>query len=81
MNAARDEEGQFHTIMDKLYDDPKKFYEYFRMSQQTFQELLDLLEPHITKKDTNMRKSISAKQRLAITHSRVYGPMGGPMGQ
>ena len=67
LNAVRLDEGQYHTIMDKLNTDPDKLYDYFRMSQTSFKELLDLLEPHIKKKDTIMRNSISAEERLAIT--------------
>nr|CAH7765523.1 unnamed protein product [Callosobruchus chinensis] len=38
-----------------------------RMSQETFDELFRLIEPHIEKKDTNMRRCIPAEERLIIT--------------
>ncbi|CAL4121766.1 unnamed protein product, partial [Meganyctiphanes norvegica] len=44
-----------------------KFKNYFRMSQDTFDQLLSLLKIHIQKKDTHLRKSIPAEERLAIT--------------
>ncbi|KAJ8872506.1 hypothetical protein PR048_026112 [Dryococelus australis] len=38
-----------------------------RMSKNSFDDLLSLLKTHIGKADTNMRKSIPAEERLAIT--------------
>lgn len=37
------------------------------MSPNRFQHLLELVSPLISKKDTNMRKAISAEERLALT--------------
>ena len=45
--------------------DPDKFYEYFRMSEQQFEEVLKFVGPVITKK-TVARKPLDARQRLAI---------------
>ena len=68
LNAERLSVGQYHTIMTGLRnDDGTKFFDYFRMSQKTFDELLGILRPHIEKKDTTFRRSISAEERLAIT--------------
>ena len=50
--------GQYHTLMHKLrQDDGTKFFEYFRMSQETFDQLLHILKPHIEKQDTTFRRS------------------------
>ena len=37
------------------------------MSPERFDHLLELVKPIIEKKDTNLRKSIPAAERLAIT--------------
>ena len=37
------------------------------MSPNRFQHLLELVRPLITKKDTKMRKAITAEERLAVT--------------
>ena len=66
LNAVRLDVGQYHTIIDDLRDDKEKFFQYFRMSHESFQELLDMLRPHIQKADTNMRRCISTEERLAI---------------
>nr|CAI5840206.1 unnamed protein product [Callosobruchus analis] len=40
---------------------------YLRMNEECFQLLLSSIKPHITKKDTVMRESISAEERLLVT--------------
>ena len=68
INADRLEKEEFHTLMGQLQkNDGPEFFKYFRMSQNTFDELLDILKPHIQKKVTHLRIPISAEQRLAIT--------------
>ena len=53
LTAERLSVGQYYTIMHRLrQDNGTKFYDFFRMSQQTFDELLNILRPHIEKKDT-----------------------------
>ena len=44
------------------------------MSPDTFEHLLSLVGPLITKKPTNMRARISAEERLTLTlHYLAYG--------
>ena len=59
--------GEFHTLMPELRQDEKRFYIYFRMPSECFDEILILIKEDITKKDTNYREAISAEERLAIT--------------
>ncbi|XP_068084402.1 putative nuclease HARBI1 [Anabrus simplex] len=65
--TTRDEEGEFHTIFGRLRNDQEKFVKYFRMSYSKFDNLLQQLKPHLTKKNSKWRKSISAEERLALT--------------
>lgn len=51
----------------ELRNDPDKFYNYCRMSMETFDELLNLVEDRIKKQNTNYRRCISAEERLIIT--------------
>ena len=53
--------------MPELRQDEKRFYIYFRMPSECFDEILNLIKEDITKKDTNYREVISAEERLAIT--------------
>lgn len=59
--------GQFHKIYEDLRLDPKKFFNYFRMSCKTFDELLSIIGPRITYQNTTMRMSVSPKERLSVT--------------
>ncbi|KNC22612.1 hypothetical protein FF38_10789 [Lucilia cuprina] len=44
------------------------------MNDETFEELLHLVSPYIAKQDTNMRKAISAQERLApLSYGGVIG--------
>ena len=60
MNSGLLNLGQYHSSIDDLKADKEEFFKYFRMCPDTFKELLDLLTPHIQKKDTRLRKSICA---------------------
>ena len=53
--------------MPELRQDGKRFYIYFRMPTECFDEILSLMKEDITKMDTNCREAISAEERLAIT--------------
>jgi len=47
--------------------DEVSFKSYFRMDRAAFDELLELTYPYLYKMDTNWRKSIKPRHRLAIT--------------
>lgn len=55
----------------KFYDEIRlyehKFFNYYRMSKNSFNELLQTLRPQIQKKDTHWRDPISAEERLTVT--------------
>lgn len=59
-------EGEHWTLFKDLlkYDD--KFYQYFRMPQCKFYELLKLIEPMLQKQNTSFREAISPTERLAV---------------
>lgn len=67
MNTLRLEIGQFHTLYMKLRLYPVKAFEYYRMSIQSFDELLNLTKDYITKQDTKLRTAISPEERLTVT--------------
>ena len=67
INVERKAFGEFHTLMPELRHDEKRFYIYFRMPSECFDEILSVIKEDITKMDTNYREAISAEERLAIT--------------
>jgi hypothetical protein len=59
--------GIFHSMFSAHRDNPHKFFSYYRMSVNSFDELLSIIRQRIKKQDTNMRKSITPAERLAVT--------------
>lgn len=49
------------------HSERKLFKMFVRMCEKDFDHLLSLVEPHIAKQDTNMRRSIRPGARLALT--------------
>lgn len=59
------EEEHWTLFKDLLqYDD--EFYQYFRMQQYKFYDLLKLIEPMLQKQNTSFREAISPTERLAV---------------
>ena len=52
--------------MPQLRQDEKRFYIYFRMTSDCFDEILNLIKEDIKKMDTNYREAIPPEERLAI---------------
>ncbi|XP_055905518.1 uncharacterized protein LOC129941006 [Eupeodes corollae] len=67
LNSQRLVKGQFQKIYLDLRSHPSKFFNYFRMSNRSFDELLFLIRNLITFKNTRWRKAISPEERLAVT--------------
>jgi len=53
--------GSFNTLMCQLRQDETKFFNYFRMSIPTFDDLLRRVEINLTRQDTNMKASVQKK--------------------
>ena len=66
INVSRDSFGEFHHLFDDLEKDDVKFRQYFRLNKEKFNEVLGRIEEDIRKNDTNYRKAIPAKERLAV---------------
>ena len=66
VNNARLGKGAFHVLSEEIKLDPNKFLNYYRMSATSFEALLDSIESSINKIDTNMRESISPRERLSL---------------
>ena len=58
--------GEFHTLFPRLLEQPVKFFDYFRMHPDTSWYILNGFESLI-KKESNFRKCISPRERLAVT--------------
>lgn len=51
----------------RLNDEMDDYENYFRMPDACFDNLLELVTPFLSKQDTVMRKSISPREKLALT--------------
>jgi hypothetical protein len=67
VNNARLGKGAFHLLSEEIKSDQNKFFNYYRMSATSFEALLNSIESSIKKIDTNMRESISPRERLSLT--------------
>jgi len=55
-----------NLVLEMQLNDPDKYFNYFRMSPETFQRLLALVGPCITKQEC-IREPISPRTRLEVT--------------
>ncbi|GBO29403.1 hypothetical protein AVEN_86459-1 [Araneus ventricosus] len=67
INQRRDEAGIFALLFEELRADENKFFNYFRMSVASFDELHNRLKYNIQKQNTNFRNCIQPKEMLAVT--------------
>jgi hypothetical protein len=67
INMVRRKEGEFHTLYPLLRNDEERFFLYFRMNFECFDELLNLIKDDIQKQCTNYRESIEPVERLTVT--------------
>lgn len=65
---AREVKGAYNALVSELsLTDREDYRRFMRMNPETFHELLGKVRPFIEKKTTNMRKPISAEEKLAVT--------------
>ncbi|XP_067209999.1 uncharacterized protein [Linepithema humile] len=59
-------QGASNNLMQEMtFEDVEKFFNYFRMTPETFEKLLHIVSPHIQKQFV-IREPISARTRLQI---------------
>lgn len=59
--------GIFHTLHSKLKEHPDKFFKYYRMSEETLNEIISFVGPSIKRQDTRFRCAISVEERVSVT--------------
>ena len=67
LNNELGEKGQLYTHYADHCKYPERFFQLYRMTVRKFDELLFKVSPYLTKKETNLRETICAEQRLIIT--------------
>nr|CAH7727427.1 unnamed protein product [Callosobruchus chinensis] len=64
--------GKFYTLFHTLRNYPDKFFNYFRMSKESFDELLSYIKDDISYQNTNMRLSIPPEKRLKYFSPQIF---------
>ena len=67
INQRRAELGHYNRLVQELRLDDERHRRYFRMSPNSFDYILSLITPHVTKEDTVMREAIPPGLKLAVT--------------
>ncbi|CAI6363289.1 unnamed protein product [Macrosiphum euphorbiae] len=67
LNLKRPENGQFPVTFMTLRSYPEEFMKYYRMSITSFDELISLVGPKLSKEHTGLRMPISPEERLTVT--------------
>ena len=69
MFDLRKEEGIFNKlIVNHLREDPKKFLDFFRLSSDQFNFLIELIKEDLYKQSTNLKMyPITPEEKLCIT--------------
>lgn len=67
INMQRNIYGEYKTLCIELEKFPEKYYAYFRMSQEQFNHVLQLIQRQIKPKTNNFRTPLEAKLKLVLT--------------
>lgn len=67
INQSREHSGTFYTLFEELRRDGTKFFNFFRMSIESFDELHEKMKNKIQRQNTKMRNCIQSRERLALT--------------
>lgn len=71
LNQIRTQFGAFHILYSKLREHPEKFFKFYRMSINSYDELKLLIKNKI-QKQTAVREPIGVDERLTVTLRYVY---------
>lgn len=67
INMKRNEAGAFFVLFEDLRNDNDKFFNYFRMSMNTFDDLHVRIRDSIQRQNTSFRECIQPIEMLAVT--------------
>lgn len=67
INQRREDVGLFYTLFEDLRNDERKFFNYFRMSVGSFDELNGKLKNALQRQNTQFRNCIQPIEMLAMT--------------
>lgn len=62
----RKQQGDFNNLVKELENDAERYWNYFHMNKEDFNELLIMISGDIVKERTQFRIPISPAERLAV---------------
>ena len=66
--SRREMQGVHANLFRELkVEDPEQFRQYHRLNRESFNEILAMVSPLISKQDTHLRMAITSSERLSIT--------------
>ena len=65
--AKRNARGTCQFFRELKVEDPEQFRQYHRLNRESFNEILAMVSPLISKQDTHLRMAITSSERLSIT--------------
>jgi hypothetical protein len=71
-HADRGKEARFQSFYSEIRKHSDKFFEYYRMSIGSFDELLNIIRPHITRQNTSCRDAGMQYATLAHALSLLF---------
>ena len=67
VNNLRFQKSEFYGLYRDYREYEDKFFNWYRMSTQQFDELLKIVDRRLRKKNTNFRESVPPEEQLCIT--------------
>lgn len=67
VNKMRYVYGEFHQLYPQLRQDSARFFEFLRMSIETFDYILTKIKDRLRKKITNFKSPVSPEEKLYVT--------------
>src|SRR5277367_2401083 len=67
LKLRKEKSCYFNLLQELALQEHAKYRRFMRMNEDSFQKLLSMVRPYITKQNTPMREPISAEERLALT--------------
>ena len=67
VNNMRLEKSEFYGLYHDYRNYEDKFFNWYHMSTKQFDDLLEMIERWIQKKNTNFRESVYPEEQLCIT--------------
>lgn len=67
INQRREQVGEYSRLVQELRKHPRRYHMYFRMNEEQFEYIHSLIENDIRTQNTQFRKAVCSREKLAVT--------------